>query len=315
MDRLSEMEAFAAVVDQGGFTGAAHKLGISKSAVSKHVSSLEARLGTRLLNRTTRRVNPTDLGLVYYDRVREALAAARDADASVNELQASPSGTLSLVVSSDFGTSVLSAVMGGFVSRYPDLNVDIVMTNRYVELISEGYDLALRLGSRPDSSLRSHRLRSYTRHIVGSPAYLAQHGVPQRIEDLGDHQLLHFNDHRTGPCWTVVSGTGETRIVRTPGRVTANNGTSLRAAALDGLGLAFLPEFLIQDDLAAGRLTTVLDSMPEQSLPLYAVYPPSRAVLPRVRAFVDYLTETLTPAFAAAEADFGVPVTQLSGRV
>lgn len=148
MDRLSEMEAFAAVVDQGGFTGAAAKLGISKSAVSKHVASLETRLGARLLNRTTRRVNPTEIGLIYYDRARSVLAAALEADSTVAALQSEPAGTLELVVSTDFGASVLPPLLGRFLDQYPKVDVNLRLTNRYVEVVSEGYDVALRLGSR-----------------------------------------------------------------------------------------------------------------------------------------------------------------------
>lgn len=293
MDRLSEMEAFAAVVDQGGFTGAASKLGISKSAVSKHVSALEGRLGTRLLNRTTRRVNPTEIGLVYYDRVRSALAAAREADASVSALKATPTGTLNLVVSTDFGATVLPSLIGGFLDAYTGVDVNLVLTNRYVELISEGYDVALRLGARPDSSLQSHRVMTYSRYVVGSPDYLAAHGAPERIEDLATHRLLHAEDGKNGACWTLVSATGETRVVRTGGRLTANSGLCLRENALNGLGLAFLPSFLVEDDLRAGRLRNAMPHFPDQSQTLFAVFPQNRAVLPRVRAFVDYLHDAL----------------------
>lgn len=289
MDRLSEMEAFAAVVDQGGFTGAAAKLGISKSAVSKHVSSLEGRLGARLLNRTTRRVNPTDIGLVYYDSARNVLAAAVEADTTVSSLQAEPAGTLDLVVSTDFGATILSPLIGGFLERYPEVEVNLVLTNRYVELVSEGYDLALRLGSQPDSSLTSHKIDTYSRYIVASPSYLEREGRPSRIEDLAQHRLLHFQGNRKDKSWHLLSTTGETRVVRTRGRLAANSGLCLRENALAGLGLAFLPDFLVQEDLAAGRLVNAMPNLPQQTMSLYAVYPPSCAVQPRVRAFVDFM--------------------------
>ena len=146
MDRLTEMEAFATVVDQGGFTDAAKKMGISKSAVSKHVSSLEARLGARLLNRTTRRVSPTEIGLAYYDRARRVLNDAGEADALVTSMQSAPSGLLRISVATDFGVNHLSPVLSDFLSDFPDITVNMVLNNRYVELISEGFDMAVRIG-------------------------------------------------------------------------------------------------------------------------------------------------------------------------
>lgn len=292
MDRLSEMEAFAAVVDQGGFTGAAAKLGISKSAVSKHVSSLETRLGARLLNRTTRRVNPTEIGLIYYDRARRVIAAATEADSTVSALQTEPAGTLELVVSTDFGVSILSPMIGAFLENFPKVEVNLVLTNGFSELLSESYDVALRLGTRPDSSLSSQKIDTFSRFVVASPDYLAREGAPRRIEDLAHHRLLHFNDNQADTCWRLISPTGEIRVVRTRGRLTANSDMCLRENALNGLGIAFLPDFLVRDDLETGRLKEAMPSLPQQTLPLFAVCPPSRAVLPRVRAFIDFISNT-----------------------
>jgi len=157
MDRLTEMEAFATVVDQGGFTDAAKKMGISKSAVSKHVSSLEARLGARLLNRTTRRVSPTEIGLAYYDRARRVLNDAGEADALVTSMQSAPSGLLRISVATDFGVNHLSPVLGEFLQEFPEITVNMVLNNRYVELISEGFDLAVRIGELEDSTLRARQ--------------------------------------------------------------------------------------------------------------------------------------------------------------
>ena len=166
MDRLTEMEAFATVVDQGGFTDAAKKMGISKSAVSKHVSSLEARLGARLLNRTTRRVSPTEIGLAYYDRARRVLNDAGEADALVTSMQSAPSGLLRISVATDFGVNHLSPVLSEFLADFPDITVNMVLNNRYVELISEGFDMAVRIGERMTASSAS-RVQSaiLTRHF------------------------------------------------------------------------------------------------------------------------------------------------------
>ena len=164
MDRLTEMEAFATVVDQGGFTDAAKKMGISKSAVSKHISSLEARLGARLLNRTTRCVSATEIGLAYYDRARRVLSDAGEADALVASMQSAPAGLLRLSVATDFGVNHLSPILGDFLQQFPDITVNMVLNNRYVELISEGFDMAIRMGDLEDSSLRAQTDRNANAH-------------------------------------------------------------------------------------------------------------------------------------------------------
>ena len=169
MDRLLEMEAFATVVDQGGFTDAAKKLGLSKSAISKHVSSLEARLGARLLNRTTRPVSPTEIGLAYYDRACRVLSDAGEADALVTSMQATPSGQLRVAVDADFGANHLSPLVGDFLAKYPDISVNMEFGNRYLELISEGFDAAVRVGELQDSSLRARKLTETTIRRVALP--------------------------------------------------------------------------------------------------------------------------------------------------
>ena len=205
MDRLTEMEAFATVVDQGGFTDAAKKMGISKSAVSKHVSSLEARLGARLLNRTTRRVSPTEIGLAYYDRARRVLNDAGEADSMVTSMQSAPSGLLRISVATDFGVNHLSPVLGDFLSEFPDITVNMVLNNRYVELISEGFDMAVRIGELEDSTLRARKLTETSKRMIASPQYLAKHGRPTKIADLNDHKLLHYSNQASGNVWKLTA--------------------------------------------------------------------------------------------------------------
>jgi len=253
MDRLTEMEAFANVVDQGGFTDAARKMGISKSAVSKHVSALEARLGARLLNRTTRRVSPTEIGLVYYDRARRVLTDAGEADQIVSSMQSEPSGMLRISVATDFGVNHLSPILGDFLADFEDITVNMVLNNRYVELISEGFDLAVRIGDLEDSTLRARKLTETTRKMVGSPAYFEKYGRPQRIEDLGAHKLLHYSNQANSAVWKITSNTGEKRHVRTAGWLTVNDGQSLLNACVSGLGIAYLPSFLYSDAMNEGR--------------------------------------------------------------
>ena len=205
MDRLTEMEAFATVVDQGGFTDAAKKMGISKSAVSKHVSALEARLGARLLNRTTRRVSPTEIGLAYYDRARRVLNDAGEADALVTSMQSAPSGLLRISVATDFGVNLLSPILGDFLLEYPDITVNMVLNNRYVELISEGFDMAIRVGELEDSSLRARKLtetdQAHDRRAVLFPEIRppAEDRRPERAQAaalLEPGQRQRLEDHR-----------------------------------------------------------------------------------------------------------------------
>lgn len=292
MDRLTEMEAFATVVDQGGFTDAAKKMGISKSAVSKHVSSLEARLGARLLNRTTRRVSPTEIGLAYYDRARRVLNDAGEADALVTSMQSAPSGLLRISVATDFGVNHLSPILGDFLQKFPEITVNMVLNNRYVELISEGFDMAIRVGELEDSTLRARKLTDTTKRMIGSPEYFEKFGRPQKIDDLNEHKLLHYSNQSSGNVWKITAPSGEKRQVRTAGWLTVNDGQSLLNAAVSGLGIAYLPSFLYQDAMKEGLVQEAIPDLPVENLGIYAVYPPGRFTQPKVRAFIDFLVDS-----------------------
>lgn len=289
MDRLTEMEAFATVVDQGGFTDAAKKMGISKSAVSKHVSSLEARLGARLLNRTTRRVSPTEIGLAYYDRARRVLNDAGEADALVSSMQSAPSGLLRISVATDFGVNHLSSILGEFLHQYQDITVNMVLNNRYVELISEGFDMAVRIGELEDSTLRARRLTETSKRMVAAPSYFEKYGRPEKIDDLNEHKLLHYSNAAAANVWKITAPSGEKRQVRTSGWLTVNDGQSLLNAAVSGLGIAYLPSFLYDDAMKAGLVEEALPDLPIEKQGIYAVYPPGRFTQPKVRAFIDFL--------------------------
>jgi DNA-binding transcriptional LysR family regulator len=291
MDRLTEMEAFATVVDQGGFTDAARKMGISKSAVSKHVSSLESRLGARLLNRTTRRVSPTEIGLAYYDRARRVLNDAGEADALVSSMQSAPSGLLRISVATDFGVNHMSPILGDFLVDYPDITVNMVLNNRYVELISEGFDLAIRIGEMEDSSLRARKLTETTKRLIASPKYFEQFGRPEKIDDLNDHKLLHYSNQSAGNVWKLTAPSGEKRQVRTQGWLTVNDGQSLLNACVSGLGIAYLPSFLYAEALKDGLVEEAMPELPSESQGIYAVYPPGRYTQPKVRTFIDFLVD------------------------
>jgi DNA-binding transcriptional LysR family regulator len=291
MDRLTEMEAFVHVVDHGGFTDAARKMGLSKSAVSKHVSALEARLAVRLLNRTTRRVNPTEVGLAYYDRARSVLTEAAEADSMVTAMQANPKGSLRISAPVTFGVHHVTHAVAAFLGAYPEVDVNMVLDDRFVELLAEGFDLAIRIGTLADSSLKAKKLAETRTIIVASPAYVSEIPVPRTIDDLNDHRLLHYSQLSTGNFWRLHTASGEERQIRVGGRLTVNNGEALMRAAEAGLGIAQVPSFMLGDALASGRLVELLPDRPRELLGVYAVYPQGRFPQPKLRAFIDFLSE------------------------
>ena len=291
MDRMGELQAFISVVDQGGFTGAADRLGLSKSAVSKHVSALEARLGARLLNRTTRRVSPTEIGMLYYDRVRKVLADATAADELVTAHQQNPRGQLRVSAPMSFANRHLSPLIAEFLCRYPEMSVDLVLDDRQVDLIKDGFDLAVRIGILQDSALMSRKIAGTLMRLVASPDYLERTGRPERPEDLSSHDLLHYSFATTGHFWRIRTNSGEERHVRSGGRLIANNGDILLEAALAGLGIVQSPSFFLGDLLQTGKLVEVLPDLDQPIIEVQIVYPPGRYVQPKTRAFIDYLVE------------------------
>lgn len=298
MDRLNEMEAFVRVVDLGGFTDAARKLGLSKSAVSKHVASLEERLGARLLNRTTRRVSPTDIGLAFYDRAIRVLAEAAEADAMVSAMQDTPRGELRVSAPVSFGTRALAPAVSSFLREYPDISVHMVLDDRFVELVAEGFDLAIRIGELPDSTLRARKLMDVQLHVVASPAYLEARGRPRTLAELAEHELLHYSNLSTGNYWRLNTPTGQERQIRAVGRLTVNNGDALRQAAEDGLGIALVPDFILEDALETGALVELLPETRRPPLGVFAIYPQGRFPQPKLRAFIDWLVASLKPTAA-----------------
>jgi len=291
VDRLSEMEAFVSVVEQGGFTNAASKLGISKSAISKHVSGLETRLGVRLLNRTTRRVSPTELGLSYYDRAIKILADARTADEMITAMQTTPKGALRISAPVDLGNNQLSRAVSAFLQKYPEVSVNMTLDDTYVEIIAEGFDVAIRIGHLTDSSMRARKLAETTTKFVASLGYLEANGTPGTISDLANHNLLHYSNLSTGNTWNIVAPSGEERQIRAIGRLTVNNGGSLLRAAESGLGIARVPDFIIEDAVTTGRVVPILENLPEQRISIHAVYPEGKFIQPTLRAFIDFLVE------------------------
>ena len=293
MDRLTEMEAFTRVVELGGFTDAARKAGLSKSAVSKHVASLESRLGARLLNRTTRRVNPTEIGLAYYDKAIEVLSAAADADEMATTMQGAPTGELKISAPLTFGLRFVSPALGSFLKKYPKVAARLEFDDRMVELVSEGFDVAIRIGDLPDSSLMARKLAETELNLVASPDYLRKFGQPTKLEDLSDHELLHYSHLSSGNHWRLRSKSGDERLVRSGGRLTINNGEALVQAAVDGVGICLSPNFICYDKIADGSLVEILPEQRPSPLGVYAVYPAGRFPQPKLSVFIDHLAAYL----------------------
>jgi DNA-binding transcriptional LysR family regulator len=246
------------------------------------------------LNRTTRRVAPTDIGLAYYDRARRVLNDAGDADALVIAMQSAPSGLLRLSVAADFGANLLAPILGQFLQDYPDITVNMVTNHRYVELIAEGFDMAIRVGALEDSALRARHLADTARKLVGAPVYFQRHGRPQTIDDLDSHRLLHQSTDAQGTVWKITDLSGQMRQVRSAGCLTVNDGQSLLNAAIAGLGIAYLPTFLYADALRQGLVEVAMENLPAEVQGIYAVYPQGRFLQPKVRVFIDFLVQHFT---------------------
>ncbi|WP_097459450.1 LysR family transcriptional regulator [Mangrovitalea sediminis] len=287
MNRLEDMRIFVESVDAGSFTAAAERLELSKQFVSKRVSALEAGLGARLLIRTTRKLRVTELGLAYYERARGILQQVDDAEQMVASQVAEPRGLLRVAAPMSFGTMHLSPAIPDFLQRYPEVSLDLDLNDRRVDLISEGYDMALRIGKLEDSSMIARRLAPLDRVICASPAYLERHGEPASPEALRSHTCLLYGLNRSME-WDLVRD-GKALSVPVSGRLRVNNGELLRDAAIAGLGLAFLPTFIIAPALSDGRLVSLLDAFRPPATSIYAVYPQHRQSSLLIRSLTDFL--------------------------
>lgn len=294
MDKLASMRAFVRVVENSSFAGAAREMGLTRSAVNKLVVNLETDLGAQLLQRTTRRVSPTAMGLAYYDRCRNILAAVEAADLAVARLQAEPKGLLRANAPMSFGMSHLAPMLAEFMGRYPELQVQLHLSDRFVDPIEEGFDLTLRITATAETgALVARKLAPIRRVLCAAPAYLQQVGMPVCPQDLRERTCLQYGLLTQGDRWKLSGPDGEHAIAIQP-RLWANNGEVLREAALQGLGIALLPTFIVGDCLATGQLQVVLPNYAPPAIAAYAVYPANRYLSVKVRLLVDFLAERLT---------------------
>jgi len=288
MDTLQTMKVFARVAQRNGFAAAARDLRMSAAAVTKHVAALESRLGARLFDRTTRRVGLTEAGRVYLERCLECLQAVDDADASVGDLGGGLTGTLRVAAPVDM-PSPLPAIIGDFINRHPDVVVDLQLSNRPIDLVEEGIDVALRVAPALDGHYVARQLALIRLVAFATPAYLLKHGRPRKPEDLSRHRGLVFLEPRPREEWVLEKNGKQTRV-KLRAVLMSNDGEALRATALADAGLSVAPSFLVADDLAAGRLERVLPEWTVlPALRLFAIYPHRRFLSTKVRAFVDAL--------------------------
>ena len=276
------------VVDSGSFSAAARRLNISKSAISAHVQRLEERLGVRLLNRTTRRLSLTEAGAAYYRHCARILVEAEAAEQAASALQREPRGTLRISAPDSFGWMHVAPAVPTFLKRYPDIAIDIGLSPAYVNLVDEGLDLAIRIGALEDSALVVRKLASSRQVLCATPAYLKERGTPRYPDDLANHNCLCANLLSWGDEWRLADKRGEVRLT-VSGTFRSNNAEMLRAAALDGIGIAALPTWAVAEQLRSGVLRRVLTDWQAPVSTIYAVYPGNRLMSMKVRAFVDHL--------------------------
>ena len=295
MSKFSELEVFTRVIDEESFSGAARELGVSKSYVSKQISKLEDRLGVQLLQRTTRTMKMTDVGRAFYERARAILDELDAAELAVSNLHSSPRGTLRMSVPMSFGVRYVAPALAEFMNAYPDLEVDIGFVDRTVDLVDEGYDMAVRIGQLEDSSLVARKLAPMRQVLVASPAYLEKHGAPKRPDDLRQHACLTYVYQRTGSTWRFTRD-GEDVSVKVTGPLRANNGDALLEAARAGVGVSILPDFFVNADLNSGELVELLPEHDCGRSAIWALYPHNRHLSTKVRLVVDHLAETFAQA-------------------
>ncbi|MBW8834623.1 MAG: LysR family transcriptional regulator [Burkholderia sp.] len=290
MDKFVSMEIFVAVVEAGSLTAAAERFDISSSMVGKHIRSLETRLGTRLLTRTTRRQSLTEIGRQYYEQCRRILADVKDAESLAEAMAAAPRGVLKVTVPLTYGVEVFSSAMTDYLSAWPDVTLELDLSNRMRDLVEEGFDAAVRIGHLPDSSFVARPLKPYRMRACASPAYLARAGIPRTPADLAHHECLGFLHWGREGTWRL-GGESATENPLRAGRFRANNGQALKVAALRGFGLVLQPEALLAREIESGELVSVLEEHLPQGAPVHLVYPRDRRATPKLTSFIDFVIE------------------------
>jgi DNA-binding transcriptional LysR family regulator len=290
VDKFVSMEIFVAVVEAGSLTAAAERFDISSAMVGKHIRSLETRLATRLLTRTTRRQSLTEIGRQYYEQCRRILADVKDAESLAEAMAAAPRGVLKVTVPLTYGVEVFAPAMTEYLTAWPDITLELDLSNRLIDLVEEGFDASIRIGQLPDSSLVARPLKPYRMRACASPAYLARAGTPRTPEDLKEHECLGFLHWGREGLWRLGGESAEENHLRA-GRFRANNGQALKVAALHGFGLVLQPEALLAREIASGELVSVLEDYLPEGAPVHLVYPSDRRATAKLTSFIDFVIE------------------------
>ena len=304
MDRLRAFEVFVAVVARQGFARAAEAVGTSPANVTRYIAELEAHLGTRLLNRHSRKLSLTDSGQALYERARSILDEVAEAEALSASTTLQPRGRLRVNAPVSFGILHLAPLWPKFLQKYPEVELEVSLIDRVVDLVEEGFDLGIRI-SRSGSTAHIARKLAASRNIVGAaPAYLRQHGRPNSPADLADHACIGYTFSATGDDWHLFDAHVQEHVVKVPSVMRANNGDTARAAALAGVGVIWQPSFLVGDDLRAGRLVPLLPGYRMADIDILAVYPSRRHLSAKVRVMIDFLADAFngTPPWDRAAA-------------
>lgn len=293
MDVFLAMTVFVKVVEGGSMTAAARQCEMSTTMVGNHLKALEHRLGVSLLQRTTRRQNLTEFGLEYYRRCVEVLGLVNDSERMAEQAQTEPSGTLRVTAPPAFGAERLSPLLSDFVQRYPEIKVEVVLSNQTMDLIEHGFDAAIRLGTPESSALIARPLQDYTLTICAAPTYLIRRGTPKTADDLRDHNCLAFaypagDDWRAADKLWRLTGPDGVMEVSVSGSMIVNSTPALRQAVIAGMGVSMLPDVLISEDIASGKLVPLLQDHQPPSRTLWLMYPQDRYRLPKVRQFVEH---------------------------
>jgi DNA-binding transcriptional LysR family regulator len=296
MDRLAAMRVFAQVVESGSFARAAERLGLSTSATSRQVAELESHLDARLLNRTTRRVSLTESGRAYYERAVQVLADLQEAEQEAARATVVPRGTIRLTTSVNFGVRHVAPAIAAFLGRHAQVRFDISLSDRIVDLVEEGFDLAIRIGAGGSENLVARKLGETRLLPCASAAYLKAHGAPSAPEDLARHNCFTYEYVTPRNVWRFRDAAGNERPVRVAGNLHSNNGDLLAEAAAQGAGIVFEPAFIVGSDVRAGRLVPLLQDFVAAPMPIYAVYPSRKHLSAKVRLFVDFLVERYADA-------------------
>jgi DNA-binding transcriptional LysR family regulator len=288
-DRFEDMRTFVAVAQHRSFNTAADRLGLGKSAVSRRIRDLEDRLGTRLINRTTRQLSLTEAGTLFYERCTKLLTDLQEAEDTAAKGSAEVVGHLRISAPVSFTTHCLAPIIGEFLTKHPRVTLAVEMNDRFVDIVSEGYDIALRIGQLKDSSLIARRIAPIRHVVCASPTYLEMHGRPLQPEDLRSHKGITYSNVDPTRNWLFR----DNQSVEVPNAILLNNGDAIREVAIAGYGITILPTFIVYKAIARGELEIVLAEYERPAIALYAVYPSSRNVSAKVRLFIDFLVEKL----------------------